>query len=175
LSGEFALMLAGGDRRSIGQADIVAQRVIENTERFGELWTCLTDADALVRMRAADALEKFSRACPAAFDVHKIALLANELDDGSAEVRWHLIAITSRITMERWEAERFCCHLDDCMRNDPSRIVKVAALQAAKDLQAIHPPIADKFSKMLAFARASIWPSVAARARRIGSTRAAKR
>jgi len=95
--------------------------------------------------------------------------LTRAFDDGSAEVRWHLIAIVSRIEMDRREAAAFCRYLEDCLRNDPSRIVKVTALQAAKDLVATHKPLEDRFRKMLAFAQASPWPSVAARARRIGA------
>ena len=160
-------MLTGGDRRSIGQANIVAAQVTAEPNRFDELWTCLTDLNGLVRMRAADALEKCSRTRPEAFHPHKAALLANKLDDGSAEVRWHLIAITSRIELDRTEAGRFCTYLQDCLQNDPSRIVKVAALQAANDLQTKHPFVKAPFAEMLRFAQSSTWPAVAARARKL--------
>jgi len=169
LPDRFASLLAGGDRRSIGRANTVAAKLAREPDRLDELWTCLTNPDPLIRMRAADALEKFSRVCPVAFNVHKAALLEKKLDDGSAEVRWHLIAITSRIALERQEAEQFCRYLHDCLRNDPSRIVKVMALQAAKDLQVLHPSIEAQLAEMIRFAQSSIWPSVAARARKLAS------
>ena len=138
--------------------------------RFAELWACLTCLDPLVRMRAADALEKYSRDCPAAFDGYKDALLAQALDDGSAEVRWHLIAITSRLRLRPAEVRHFVRYLHDRLRNDASRIVKVTALQAAADLSG-EPTVAAEIAEMLAFAESSAWPSVAARARKIALTR----
>ena len=163
-------MLTGGDRRSIGRADIVVEELIAQPDRLTELWACLTSLDPLVRMRAADALEKFSRICPAAFNVHKAALLTHKLDDGSAEVRWHLIAITSRLKLCPVEAQQFVLYLDDRVKNDPSKIVKVMALQAAKDLQETEKSVEDGVVQMLRFAKSSAWPSVAARARIIEST-----
>jgi len=67
----LASLLTGGDRRSIGQADAVAARVAEQPALLAKLWDCLADADPVVRMRAADALEKISRATPAAFNRYK--------------------------------------------------------------------------------------------------------
>jgi hypothetical protein len=164
----LASLLAGGDRRSIGQADAVAARVAEQPALLAELWDCLADADPVVRMRAADALEKVSRATPAAFNRYKAALLADAFDDGTAEVRWHLMAITSRIDMDAREAERFYGTLKYRLHNDKSRIVKVAALQAAYDMQTRHSALAPLFTEMLSFALSSAWPSVTARARTIG-------
>lgn len=164
-------MLTGGDRRSIGRANIVVEELTAQPDRLTELWACLTSLDPLVRMRAADALEKFSRISPAAFNVHKAALLAQKLDDGSAEVRWHLIAITSRLKLCPLEAQQFARYLHDRVKNDSSKIVKVMALQAAKDLQETQRSVEDEFLQMLRFAKSSVWPSVAARARMIEPTR----
>ncbi len=163
----LASLLAGGDRRSIGQADAVAALVAEQPWLLDELWDCLGDADPVVRMRAADALEKVSRVTRAWFNRHKAALLANAFDDGTAEMRWHLIAITSRVDMDGREAARFCGALRHWLRNDPSRIVKVAALQAAYDVQVRYPAAAPLFREMLSFALSSAWPSVVARARKL--------
>jgi hypothetical protein len=163
-------MLTGGDRRSIGQADLVVEHLIPEPARFTELWACLTSLDPVVRMRAADALEKFSRVCPAAFSAHKAALLARKLDDRSAEVRWHLIAITSRLELHPVEARHFARYLHDRLKNDPSKIVKVMALQAAKDVSEREKSVEDEFVLMLSFAKSSAWPSVAARARKIEAT-----
>ena len=58
---DFVLILAGGDRRSIGQSKAVIADVKLEPARFGELWDCLSNDAPLVRMRVADALEKISR------------------------------------------------------------------------------------------------------------------
>jgi hypothetical protein len=163
----FAAALKGGDRRSIGRADEVFASVRRNPTRFDELWSCLSSEYPLVRMRAADALEKLSRKDATGFDKHKKELLSSGLDDGTAEVRWHLIAITSRLTLSAKEAAHFIAYCDDLLREDGSRIVKVAALQAACDLALKRPSLASAFLHMLMFARSAPWPSVRARAKKI--------
>jgi hypothetical protein len=135
--------------------------------RLGELWSCLRNTDPVVRMRAADALEKISRVVPDQFEPYKEALLTRKLEDGSVELRWHLIAITSRLALQANEAGRFFGYLDQCLRRDASRIVKVAALQAAYDLSVKFPQFEAKLKEMLAFARSSPWPSVIARAAKL--------
>jgi hypothetical protein len=70
--------------------------------------------------------------------------------------------------MDAREAERFYGTLKYRLHNDKSRIVKVAALQAAYDVQTRHSALAPLFTEMLSFALSSAWPSVTARARTIG-------
>jgi hypothetical protein len=163
----FSAVLQGGDRRSIGRSDAVIAAVKREPARFAELWDCLTDGDPLVRMRAADALEKLSRDDPSALATYKDVLLARTPDDGTAEVRWHLIAMTSRLSLDAREAKGVAAYLERCLRDDPSRIVKVAALQAAADLRSRHPELDDPFRDMLDWACSSPYPSVRARARKL--------
>lgn len=163
----FSHMLKGGDRRSIGRADKAAALVHRYPDRFPELWACLSDADPLVRMRAADALEKLSRKVPALFEKHKPALLSGRLDDGAMEVRWHLLAILGRLSLSRREAKQAVRALERHLHDDDSRIVKVMALQAAADISDQRPELAATARKMLDWALTSPWPSVRARARRI--------
>ena len=165
----FAAALGGGDRRSIGRADSIVAEVQRDPARFDELWTCLTNDAPLVRMRAADAIEKISRDNPALLRPHKRVLLERSLDDGTPEMRWHLITITSRIRLKTPEAETFCSYLDACLRNDPSRIVKVMALQAAFELSLNHPVLANDFQQMREFASSSPWPSVRARVKKLSA------
>ena len=63
-SGRLRDLLMGGDRRSIGRVDEVLELVLGQPKRVGELAKLLWDSDAVVRMRAADALEKISRERP---------------------------------------------------------------------------------------------------------------
>lgn len=163
----FERTLAGGDRRSIGGANAAAAAVRRDPSRFDELWRCLGHREPLVRMRAADALEKYSRTSPAAFEVHKGDLLARTADDGTVEVRWHLIAIVARLRLSGDEALTLCAYLEDRLRHDASRIVKVAALQAAHDVARVHAACEPLYAVMLAFAAASPWPSLRARAARL--------
>jgi HEAT repeat protein len=71
----FLKMLAGGDRRSIGRATQVAATVLQSPSLFSQLIRGLWSADALVRMRAADAVEKISRDRPELLRPYKKELL----------------------------------------------------------------------------------------------------
>jgi hypothetical protein len=163
----FAARLAGGDRRSIGDADAVAAAVRGEPARFDELWACLTAADPVVRMRAADALEKLGRAAPHLFAPHRAVLLSGELDDGTPELRWHLVAIASRLTLSEAEAADFAFRCNQLIRHDRSRIVRVMALQALFDVTARHASLASQLADALDFAAASALPSLRARAAKL--------
>jgi hypothetical protein len=165
----FAEMLAGGDRRSIGRADEAVALVAAKPERFEELWACLPHRDGLVRMRAGDALEKLSRAEAAPFQAHKQELLGGGLDDGTAELRWHLIAIAARLTLSEREAGKFCVYLEERLHHDPSRIVRVSALQAGFDLASRHRSLAAAFRRMLGYASGCDVPALRARARKLAA------
>jgi hypothetical protein len=160
-------MLQGGDRRSLGAAGEVLEAVRRDPARFEELWACISHGDPLVRMRAADALEKLSRENPAPFAAHKSAILDGSLDDGTAEVRWHVIPIAARLPLTDAESETLFAYIDGRVRSDPSRIVKAEALQAAAAIHSRHPRLRAAFLKLLTWARSSPWPSLRARARKI--------
>ena len=72
----FSLMLQGGDRRSIGNSNRVADIVLGQPDRLVELIECLWNGDSIVRMRAADAAEKVSAKRPALLAPFKAQLLA---------------------------------------------------------------------------------------------------
>jgi hypothetical protein len=63
----IALLLEGGDRRSIGRANHVAELVLRHPHPLRELLKYLWSGEAVVRMRAADAAEKISRQMPEPF------------------------------------------------------------------------------------------------------------
>ncbi|NLG46357.1 hypothetical protein [Gordonia sp. (in: high G+C Gram-positive bacteria)] len=57
----FAVLLAGGDRRTLRNVDAVVREAVGNPKRIAELVGCIIGCDdEIVRMRASDALEKVS-------------------------------------------------------------------------------------------------------------------
>jgi hypothetical protein len=68
-------LFTGGDRRSIGRADEVAAAVLQSPGLFPQLIKGLWSTDSLVRMRAADAVEKISREKPELLRPYKKELL----------------------------------------------------------------------------------------------------
>ncbi|MGB2628038.1 MAG: hypothetical protein WAK20_14725 [Candidatus Acidiferrum sp.] len=86
-------LLEGGDRRSVGRADDVAAFVAHRPEVFPKLIAGLWSPDPLVRMRAADAIEKVTRKNPALLTAYKKELLDLISGTRQQELRWHLAVI----------------------------------------------------------------------------------
>lgn len=92
-------MLSGGDRRSLhGVADVI-RIAADETAVFDELFTCLFSGDELVRMRAADALEKIARLAPQLFVTYRRRLLNDVAKIDQPSVQWHLAQILAEIEL----------------------------------------------------------------------------
>ena len=126
-------LLEGGDRRSIGRSDKVAAIVGGNPSLFPKLVAGLWSPNPLVRMRAADAVEKLTRTKPTLLSEHKKELLGLMQETGQQELRWHLAAMTPRFSLTRNERQRVAAILHTYLE-DRSSIVKTFALQALADL-----------------------------------------
>lgn len=163
----FEAQLGGGDRRSIGQAEAVAAAVRAEPARVAELWSCLRSTDPLVRMRAADALEKISRDDSAPFVQWKHELLTGAVGDGTAEVCWNLLAIVPRLPLTEEEAQAFVTKLAGHLYDDPSRIVRTASLEALVNLSVDHPGLQPEATRLLTASLDDPTPSLRARARKL--------
>ena len=136
-TGIFA-KLKGGDRRSIGKADQVARAVAKNPKLFPELISGLLDADQLIRMRAADAVEKITRDQPKLLQPWKRLILDSASTIQDKEFRWHAAQLLPRLALtpaEQTEALDILHHY----LTDKSSIVKTFAMQALVDI-AIQTP-----------------------------------
>lgn len=129
----IAVMLRGGDRRSIGKANQIAKLVLSEPKRFAELLKCLWDDDAIVRMRAADAAEKVTVARPELLNPHKQELLGLLAEAEQIELRWHLALMVPRLELTLPERRRAAESLQRYLE-DRSSIVKTFALQGLADL-----------------------------------------
>jgi hypothetical protein len=125
--------LEGGDRRSIGRADEVAAEVARNPRLFPELISGLWSADALVRMRAADAAEKVTRENSKLLQPYKRQLLGLMADATEQELRWHLAAIAPRLWLDAAERKLASLLLRGYL-DDRSSIVRTFALQGLAEL-----------------------------------------
>ena len=97
--------LRGGDRRSIGRVPQVVEEVSKNLELVGELVVGLVSDDPIIRMRAADALEKVSKGHPALLNPFKDILLNAAADSEQQEVRWHMAQMLPRLKLSQKENE----------------------------------------------------------------------
>jgi len=125
--------LSGGDRRSIGRSEEVAAAVIENPSLFSQLFDGMLDTDPIVRMCAADAVEKVTAKHPDWLKPYKRKLLGPIAAIDQQEVRWHLAQMLPRLQLsvqQRREATNILLGYV----NDESSITRTFALQALADL-----------------------------------------
>ncbi|MDN5274821.1 MAG: hypothetical protein JWP06_722 [Candidatus Saccharibacteria bacterium] len=97
---KFTEMLAvGGHANSLGQVNDVIELVLNDQNRLDELYSCLFNEDAWIRMRAADALEKICRQHPD-WLVPYIDKFSNELATSTQpSIRWHLAQIYREVEL----------------------------------------------------------------------------
>lgn len=160
------LQLTGGDRRSIGRANDVAAAVLADPSRLDELCAGLTHGDPLVRMRAADAMEKVSCQRPAWIQKYKSALLGAVADTPQAEVRWHVAQMIPRLALSAAERDIAFALLVGYL-GDKSSILRTAALQAISDLARADAKFRQAADTILRKALVSGTPAMKARARKL--------
>jgi HEAT repeat protein len=149
----YALLerLRGGDRRSIGRANAVARAVVRHPQALPELAAGLWHADPVVRVRAADALEKVSREEPTWLTPLRAELLTLAAETTEPELRWHLAQMLSRTGLSGSRRTRLVRILKRYLR-DRSAIVRVAAVQGLVDLSpraGLRPFVRRELDRML--------------------------
>src|SRR6266481_6430870 len=127
-------LLQGGDRRTIGRSDQVAEMVSGDAKLFPKLSTGLWSAYALGRMRAADAAEKVTRKHRELLRPYKDELLGLMAETQEQELRWHLAVLVPWLepnARERQVAIKSSLHR---YLEDRSSIVKTFACRDSSTL-----------------------------------------
>ncbi len=125
--------LKGGDLRSIGGSGDAVRAVLKNPALFSDLMAGLLDSDRLVRMRAADAVEKATRTHPEWLQPWKRALLDTISTLEDKELRWHVAQLLPRLRLTSAEKAAAVRILMGYLE-DKSSIVKTFSMQALADL-----------------------------------------
>jgi HEAT repeat protein len=125
--------LSGGDRRSIGKSEDVVSEVLADARLFDALVDCMLVEDPLVRMRAADAVEKITLMRPDFLKKHKTKLMARAAKIDQKEVRWHVAQLLPRLELNSTERKTVQTILQSYL-TDGSSIVRTFAMQALADL-----------------------------------------
>jgi hypothetical protein len=97
--------LSGGDLRSDGASNEVAQTIIANPEMLPDLVACLDAEDGVVRGRAADAIEKVGRILPDALVTYLDRIVVASGEDEVPMVRWHLAMALGHLAMYAEKAD----------------------------------------------------------------------
>jgi hypothetical protein len=121
--------LEGGDRRSIGQVAKVVDEVSGQPELFETVFKAMLVDDPIVRMRAADAIEKITANQPHYLQPYKDMLINQVANVNQQEVRWHVAQILPRLSLNHRERETAVEILFGYLQ-DKSKIVKTFSLQA---------------------------------------------
>jgi len=131
---EILKKLIGGDLRSIGNVEEVISDVYKDESLFADVFDGMLSENALIRMRAADAIEKISRIKPAYLQSFKIRLINDVSQVEQQEVRWHVAQMLPRLELEKEEIPQIFNLLIHWIEISNSRIVKVNSLQALADM-----------------------------------------
>jgi hypothetical protein len=162
----LTVRLTGGDRRSTGRADGIARETLANPTLAPLLVALMRHTDPVVRMRAADALEKASREQPELLAPSAETLLREIGPMEQQEIRWHVALMIPRLPLDaslRAEAVTLLRgYLDD-----RGRIVVVEALTALTALARDDAELSAWLMPELERAARSDAPSVRNRARRL--------
>lgn len=94
-----------GDRRSIGNADEVARKISSDKKLFAEVFDAMLSPEPLMRMRAADAVEKATREHPELLRPFKSRLFRQIALIEQQEARWHVALMLPRLKMTPTEVD----------------------------------------------------------------------
>lgn len=162
--------LQGGDLRSIGRANEVAAQVLKLPTLIDELFAGLFHNEAVVRARAADALEKVSLKRPECLRPYQSRLLREVAPIDQKEVRWHVAQMLGRAHLTPGQRKKAFKILRDYLKRSDSQIVKVSALQALADLAERDCSLWPQVSRLVHEALENGSPSLRARARKLKSS-----
>src|SRR5690242_6990581 len=103
------MLLVGGKANSLGRVNDVIEIVLADQSRLDELYGCLSEDDAWVRMRAADALEKICRVHPEWLVPYIDKLQADFATNTQASIQWHMAQIFAEVDLTDTQKE-FAIH-----------------------------------------------------------------
>jgi HEAT repeat protein len=127
--------LGGSDRRSIGPADEVAREISSDPKLFAQVFEAVFFPDPVVRMRAADAIEKATREHPQLLQPYKRKILKSMAAIDQQEVRWHVALMLPRLNLTATERDLAFSILLDYLESRSS-ILRTCAMQGLADLAA---------------------------------------
>jgi hypothetical protein len=157
-------MLEPGRRLDPGRSWEVVELVEGRPGTLARLIECLWDDDAAVASRAADVLERVTRERPGLVQRWKEPLLGLMAETTEKKVRWNLALVLPRLKLTIPECHRASTVLHSYL-DDPSSIVKTAALHGLADLTRQDPTSRPMVIDLLLTTGRSGTPAMRARSR----------
>ena len=138
--------------------------VLKTPSKFEEVFAGMPSDEAVVRARAADAVEKITRIPPALLAPFKKQLLHQIARLKQKEVRWHVAQLLSRVPLTGPERSAAVELLLGYLK-DESSIVKTCALQSLWELARQDETLREMVTARLDEAVRTGTPAMRARAR----------
>ena len=157
-------MLEPGGRLDAGRVWQVVELVDGQPRKIAQLIECLWDENLAVANRAADALERVTRERPAQAQRWKGELLGLLPEAADKKLRWNLMLVVPRLRLTRAECQRAAVAMRSYL-DDPSSIVKTAALHGLADLTRQDPSLLPEVLDLLRESGRSGTPAMRARSR----------
>lgn len=157
-------MLLPGARLDPGRAWQVVEVVEGRPGKLAQLVECLWDDSPAVANRAADALERVTRDRPQRAQRWKEPLIGLMGEASEKKLRWNLALLIPRLKLTLPECRRVAAVLTSYL-DDPSSIVKTAALHGLADLTLQDPDSKPLVLDLLRVAGRSGTPAMRARSR----------
>jgi hypothetical protein len=156
--------LTGGDRRMVKGVDSACERVRRDPSLFDDLVRGMTHEDELVRMRAADAVEKLTVERPELLSPYASFLLGEVAPIPQQEIRWHVAQLLPRLKLNAMQRHRAVEVLEGYLA-DRSRLVRTWAMDGIARLSVADPVLKERARKIVDEGLKNGPPSVQARAR----------
>ncbi len=103
----FAEMLrVGGKTNSLGRSDEVIDIVLNDKSRLKELYDCLYEDDAWLRMRAIDSLEKICRLNPDWLELYTNKMLDELIMSDQPSIKWHLAQMITEMNLSEEQKQK---------------------------------------------------------------------
>lgn len=157
-------MLVPGRRLDVGRAWEVVELIEGRPGKLAQLVECLWDENPGVCSRAADVLERVTRDRPQQAQRWKDELLGLMSETTEKKVRWNLALVVPRLKLTVAECRRAAEAMQSYL-DDPSSIVKTAALHGMTDLTRQEPESLPEIVDLLRVAGRSGTPAMRARSR----------
>lgn len=125
--------LQGTDGRSIGRSEEVVGDVLADPGQLRVVFDAMLVPDPVVRVRAADAVQKITRRRPDLLQGLENRVLFDLAATGQPEVRWHVAQLAARLALTPPQRARAITMLRGLI-DDDSRIVRTCAMRALADL-----------------------------------------
>jgi len=148
----------------------VVTDILRQPQLFDEVFEGMFDADPVIRMRAADVIEKVSQKHPEYLQPFKKRLISEVSKIEQQEVRWHTAQMLSYLSINRTERDRIVQILISYLDNEKSKIVKVNAMQTLADLAERDRSLKPRVLKILERAAGTDSPALVSRGKKLIKT-----